>query len=551
MTFAVFHCLRWPLASIFFPRLCLIGFNYAQPFLLSAAIDVLPRLEDTGRKSDGYGLIGATGLIYLGIAVSTGIAYTNKTLTFEQIFTAQYQHRLYRSVTMFRGALVSLIYAKTLEMRAGGLDESAALTLMSTDIDRLTVSLSNLCEIWAYVIEMATGLWLLEREIGWICVAPIVLVIGKCPSNSNISWPILTCLSVSIYAASKIATIIAPRQKVWIKAIQQRVSITSSMLGSMKSVKLMGLSDYLFNSIQQQRVRELDLSKKFRILGMSRMLLCKLISYLAVRSLTSIAFVPSVIGPLAVFVIFAIQASVKGSDRLSISQTFSSLVIINLLTLPAENFLQALPLIAMSVGCLERIQKFLLAESCVDDRIAPLNSSSNEGLGTDRGDIELSNLGGNKAADYAISIQNIVVRPSPEAPPAINDVSLSCKAGSLTMIVGVVGSGKSTLLKAIAGELDCSEGFITVSAKQGAYCSQAPWLPNATVRNIVCGYVAQDERDEAWYDSVLHACAFDEDVRSLPQLDDTVIGSRGVVLSGGQKQRLVSQLQLQGKTCLT
>ncbi|KAE9378324.1 putative multidrug resistance protein [Stipitochalara longipes BDJ] len=489
LTFAVFHCLRWSLASIFFPRLCLIGFNFAQPFLLAAAIDVLPRLKDTEQKSDGYGLIGATGLIYLGIA----------------IFTAQYQHRLYRSVTMFRGAIVSLIYAKTLKMRAGGLDESAALTLMSTDIDRLTVSLNNLCEIWAYVIEMAIGIWLLERQIGWICVAPVVLVI------------------VSIYAASKIAAIIAPRQKVWVKAIQQRVSITSSMLGSMKSVKLMGLSDYLFESIQRQRVRELDLSKKFRILGMSRMLL---------------SFVPSVIGPLAVFVIFAIQASVKGSDRLSISQTFSSLVIVNLLTIPAENFLQAFPLIAMSVSCLERIQGFLLSESCVDDRIVPLNSLSSENLGTEQESIELSNLGVNTAAEHAILIQNIVVRPSPDAPPAINDVSLSCKVGSLTMVIGVVGSGKSTLLKAIAGELNCSQGSIMASSKHVAYCSQAAWLPNATVRNIVCGYVAQHERDEAWYESVLHACAFDEDVRSLPQLDDTVIGSRGVVLSGGQKQRL-------------
>jgi ABC-type bacteriocin/lantibiotic exporter with double-glycine peptidase domain len=59
--------------------------------------------------------------------------------------------------------------------------------------------------------------------------------------------------------------------------------------------------------------------------------------------------------------------------------------------------------------------------------------------------IELSNMGPNKTAEHAILIQNIVIRPSPEAPPAINDVTLSCKAGSLTMVVGVVGSGKSTL----------------------------------------------------------------------------------------------------------
>lgn len=234
----------------------------------------------------------------------------------------------------------------------------------------------------------------------------------------------------------------------------------------------------------------------------------------------------------------------KGSDRLSISQTFSSLVIIELLTSPAEDFLQSLPLIAMSVGCLERIQTFLLAESCVDHRIIQGNSMNNSSLRTEQEGIELSDLDVTKTEGNAIFVQNAVIRPSPDAPPAINDVGLSCRAGSLTMVVGVVGSGKSTLLKAIAGELNCSEGFITTSSKHVAYCSQTPWLPNTTVRNIVCGYsslTSQHERDDAWYDSVLYACAFDEDVRSLPQHDDTVIGSRGVVLSGGQKQRLVSQ----------
>jgi ATP-binding cassette subfamily C (CFTR/MRP) protein 1 len=54
------------------PRLCLIGFNYAQPFLLTAAIDALSNIKDPNQKNNGYGLIGATGLIYLGIALSTG-----------------------------------------------------------------------------------------------------------------------------------------------------------------------------------------------------------------------------------------------------------------------------------------------------------------------------------------------------------------------------------------------------------------------------------------------------------------------------------------------
>lgn len=66
-----------------------------------------------------------------------------------------------------------------------------------------------------------------------------------------------------------------PRQKTWVQAVQRRVGMTSSMLGSMKSVKMMGFSDYLFTTLQSQRIRELNLSKKFRVMGIFRLLLGK------------------------------------------------------------------------------------------------------------------------------------------------------------------------------------------------------------------------------------------------------------------------------------
>jgi hypothetical protein len=62
-------CLKWPLLTIIFPRLCLIGFNYAQPFLISRAISYIGQPSEPEDKNYGYGLIAATGLIYLGIAV--------------------------------------------------------------------------------------------------------------------------------------------------------------------------------------------------------------------------------------------------------------------------------------------------------------------------------------------------------------------------------------------------------------------------------------------------------------------------------------------------
>ena len=68
-----------------------------------------------------------------------------------------------------------------------------------------------------------------------------------------------------------------------------------------------------------------------------------------------------------------------------------------------------------------------------------------------------------------------------------------------------------------------------------AYCSQTPWVVNATLRdNIVFGR----SFDRARYESVLDACALQPDIEILPAKDMTEIGERGVGLSGGQKARV-------------
>ena len=152
--------------------------------------------------------------------------------------------------------MVSMIYAKTLELPIGLYDESAALTLMSTDIDRLAVSLDSLNEIWARIIEISIGIWLLERRMGWVCLAPIVVI------------------ALSVSASSWVTKQIGPRQAQWVKALQRRVGITSSMLGSMKSVKMMGLSNKLFATLDDHRIQEINLSKNFRVMSLWRLFLC-------------------------------------------------------------------------------------------------------------------------------------------------------------------------------------------------------------------------------------------------------------------------------------
>lgn len=97
------------------PRLCLSGFRYAQPFLLLRTVHFVKSTSDS--NTIGWSLTAAFGLVFLGMAISNGAYY----------------HMTYRFVTTVRGSLVTMIYAKTVDLSITALDESAAITLMSND----------------------------------------------------------------------------------------------------------------------------------------------------------------------------------------------------------------------------------------------------------------------------------------------------------------------------------------------------------------------------------------------------------------------------------
>jgi ATP-binding cassette subfamily C (CFTR/MRP) protein 1 len=95
------------------------------------------------------------------------------------------------------------------------------------------------------------------------------------------------------------------------------------------------------------------------------------------------------------------------------------------------------------------------------------------------------------------------------------------------------------LLRAILGELSFDSGDISVSSMNMAYCSQTPWILNTTIQQNICGLRARSAINEEWYQSVLYACALDQDLLQLTGGDQSVPGSRGITLSGGQRQRIV------------
>ena len=158
-----FAKLKWHLLMVVPPRVALIGFNFCQPFLIQRAITFSQEPITKSSTNVGYGLIGAYAVVYCGIAVTMG----------------QYQHLTYRAITMARGGLVSMLFAKTSTLDANAADPASSLTLMSADIERITNGWQTMHEIWANMIEIGLAIYLLDRQLGAACSIPIAVAISK------------------------------------------------------------------------------------------------------------------------------------------------------------------------------------------------------------------------------------------------------------------------------------------------------------------------------------------------------------------------------------
>jgi hypothetical protein len=69
-------------------------------------------------------------------------------------------------------------------------EDGEATTLMSTDVDGLEGIAQMFHETWAQILEVAIGVVLLSREVGWIWPLPLVLIFRK----SQVSLRVLLLL---------------------------------------------------------------------------------------------------------------------------------------------------------------------------------------------------------------------------------------------------------------------------------------------------------------------------------------------------------------------
>ncbi len=147
----------------------------------------------------------------------------------------------------------------------------------------------------------------------------------------------------------------------------------------------------------------------------------------------------------------------------------------------------------------------------------------------------------------AITFENVKFSYEEET-EVLKDISFGCKPGMMVALVGPTGVGKTTMTQLLSRFYDPTEGRILIDGhdiskvtleslrKQISPVLQDTFLFNATIgENIAyaCPEASKEEIEDAAKLAHIH-----EDIMTMPNGYDTLVGERGLRLSGGQKQRV-------------
>ncbi|KAJ3492561.1 hypothetical protein NLG97_g5309 [Lecanicillium saksenae] len=474
---ALLIAFKWEFLAPVLPQLALIGFQFSQSFFLLALIRYVG-LGDEAPSNQGYGLIGACVLVYIGMATSS----------------SYYGYYKERAVCMVRACLCTAIYQKTTEVTTAVANDGTPLTLMSNDVESVELGIDDLHLMWSSVVKVSIGSALLYTKIGLPFMTPIVVI--------------FLCTIVLFCAM----TLAGARRAAWMKRIETRVSQTATAIASMKYYKMLGISESVAERLHGLRLVEIQAGTKFRYILLSAFVL---------------SYIPTAASPVITFALT--------SRSIDAATLFVSLSFIGLTTSPLSSLFQGIPTIISAFTSLHRIEAYLTSKSREDFRIEPTSTDGQmESSPPSRGEEAIS-AASSLAQQPVFDISNASFGWNGKA--VLKDVNLTILRSQLCMVIGPIGSGKTTLCRALLGELSMALGSTKIgySGKSTGYCAQSPSLSDTTVKENIVGFSPFDQKK---YDSVIHATMLNTDLDVLPKGQNTKIGSNGIVLSGGQKQRV-------------
>ena len=474
LTQSLWKTLKWPFLTPVLPRIASGAFAFCQPFLINTIVSYVQKGHDERRREFGYGLIGATALIYTGLAASNGL----------------YWYLYKRSLSMLRVCLVTAVYRTTVRLPEYRRDNAAAITLMNSDVNFIQTGFEDIHECWASLVEVAIACWLLQRQLGSAFVAPLIVVV------------------VCAAASFGLGKFTGKRMGVVMKASQSRVGHTANAISNMTYLKMAGLVEPMRRLLQKYREDEVHAQRRFRFLT---------------TFASAVAFTPLLISPVVAFA--------ATNEKLTLTRVFTSLAYINLLCNPLTKLFQTIPHIVAALACISRVEQFLSSHSSASDS----ELMGENGQVGHSGRLVNPPLRSFRPSEPFRIKDGMVGWESGK--PTLRIANLEIPRSKLTMIVGPVACGKSTLCKALLGETPDAQGFPCIAPEHTriSFCDQNAFLISGTIRENIIGF---EPADKAWYDQVLQATALVEDLTSFPDGENSMVGTDGIKLSGGQRQRV-------------
>ncbi|XP_042293272.1 ATP-binding cassette sub-family C member 6 isoform X2 [Sceloporus undulatus] len=395
------------------------------------------------------------------------------------LFEQQYMYMCLVLGVRLKTAITGLIYRKVLIMS----NAAKKATTVGEIVNLVSVDMQKLMDLIIYF----NGIWLAPIRI-IICFVFLWQLLGPSALMAVIVFLFLLPLN---FVISKKRT---QFQEVQMKHKDNRAKLTSAILGDIKILKLHGWEKTFVSRVLSIRTQELQA--------------LKMSQFLFSASLTSFQSSTFLIS----FIMFTVYTLADKGNILNAQKAFVSLALINILN-TAHSFLPfSINSVVQAKVSINRLAAFLSLEDL------------------DQTKAESGSLDGTKDC---IAIRNGTFTWGRESPPCLKRINLTVAQGSLCVVIGPVGAGKSSLLSALLGELQKTEGSLTMKGTV-AFVPQESWIQNASVEdNIIFG----EKVDRKWYNRVVEACALQLDLDSFLAGSQTEIGEKGINLSGGQKQR--------------
>jgi subfamily B ATP-binding cassette protein MsbA len=134
--------------------------------------------------------------------------------------------------------------------------------------------------------------------------------------------------------------------------------------------------------------------------------------------------------------------------------------------------------------------------------------------------------------------------------PVLNNIHLTINKNESIALVGESGSGKTTLINLLTGLIQADSGDILIDGKsigsldikslqhRIGYITQEPVIFSDSVFNNVTFWAEKNETNLKHFWDALERAHIAEFIKQLPDGEDSLLGTNGILVSGGQKQRI-------------